>query len=159
MGYFMAASGLGGVAGTLYLAARPSVRGLVRVLTAASCSAGTALALLAWSHSVWVALPLLTVIGFGLLVTSVSVNMILQTIVEDDKRGRIMSLYTAAFLGMSPFGALIAGAVADRAGIAATLTAGGLCCALAAIYTYSQRRVMRASMRPIYERLGIARRA
>jgi predicted MFS family arabinose efflux permease len=158
MGYFMAASGAGGVIGTLYLAARPSVRGLLRVLAAASCAAGTALALLAWSHTVWLALPLLMLIGFGMLVTSVSVNMILQTIVEDDKRGRIMSLYTAAFLGMSPFGSLVAGAAADRIGIAATLTAGGVCCALAAAYTYSRRREMRAYMRPIYDRLGIARR-
>ncbi len=158
MGYFMAASGLGGVLGTLYLAARPNVRGLLRVLCTASVSAGVALALLAWSHVVWIALPLLTLIGFGILVTSVSVNMILQTIVEDDKRGRIMSLYTAAFLGMSPFGSLVAGAVADRIGIAATLTAGGICCAIAALYTYSRRRELRSHIRPIYERLGIASR-
>ncbi|MGE5523991.1 MAG: MFS transporter [Rhodospirillaceae bacterium] len=157
MGYFMAASGAGGVLGTLYLAARANVRGLLRVLCAASFSAGAALALLAWSRTVWLALPLLAVIGFGMLVTSVSVNMILQTIVEDDKRGRIMSLYTAAFLGMSPFGSLMAGAVADRLGIAATLTAGGVCCALAAAYTYSQRRALRAHIGPIYDRLGIAR--
>jgi MFS family permease len=158
MGYFMAASGLGGVLGTLYLAARPNVRGLLRVLSAASFSAGTALALLAWSHTIWLALPLLTVIGFGLLVTSVSVNTILQTIVDDDKRGRVMSLYTVAFLGMSPFGSLMAGTLADRIGIATNLTICGVCCALAAIYTYSRRRELRAHIRPIYERLGIARR-
>jgi len=155
MGYFMAASGLGGVLGTLYLAARSNVRGLLRVLAMASFSAGAALAVLAWSHTMWFALPLLAVIGFGMLVTNVAVNMILQTIVDDDKRGRVMSLYTAAFLGMAPFGSLMAGAVADRIGIAATLTTGGVCCALAAVYTYSQRRVLRAHIRPIYERLGI----
>lgn len=155
MGYFMAASGAGGVLGTLYLAARPNVRGLLRVLAAASFAAGTALALLAWSGTPWLAMPLLAVIGFGMLVTSVAVNTILQTIVDDDKRGRIMSLYTAAFLGMAPFGSLIAGAVADRIGIAATLTAGGICCELAAVYTYTRRREMRAYIRPIYDRLGI----
>ena len=63
-----------------------------------------------------VALPLLAVIGFGILVTSVSVNMILQTIVDDDKRGRVMSLYTAAFLGIMPFGSLAAGPIADALG-------------------------------------------
>ena len=109
-------------------------------------------------HRAMFIVQILEMIGFGMLVTSVSVNMILQTIVKDDKRGRIMSLYTAAFLGMSPFGSLIAGAMADRIGIAATLTAGGVCCALAAAYTYSRRREMHAYMRPIYDRLGIARR-
>lgn len=157
MGYFVAASGLGGVLGTLFLASRASVRGLLRIIAAAALAAGGALALLAWSRSVWFALPLLMVIGFGLLVTSVSVNMILQTIVDDDKRGRVMSLYTVAFLGMSPFGSLIAGAVADRIGIAFTLTAGGLCCAVAAVYLHSWREDIRAEVKPIYDRLGIAK--
>lgn len=156
MGYFVAASGVGGVAGTLFLAARANVRGLLRVIVASSFAAGGALALLAWSGTAWFALPLLGVIGFGLLVSSVSVNMILQTIVDDDKRGRVMSLYTASFLGMSPFGSLLAGLVADRVGIAATLTAGGLCCALAALHLHSRRHEIRAQVRPIYERLGIA---
>lgn len=155
LGYFMAASGLGGVLGTLYLAARPSVRGLLRVLSTASFAAGTALALLAWSPTVWLAAPLLVVIGFGMLVTSVSVNMILQTIVEDDKRGRIMSLYTTAFLGMAPFGSLAAGALADQIGIAATLTLGGVCCAIAASYIAWRRPQLRAHVEPIYARLGI----
>lgn len=159
MGYFVAASGLGGVLGTLFLAARASVRGLLRIIAAAALAAGGALALLAWSPAVWVALPLLVLIGFGLLVTSVSVNMILQTIVDDDKRGRVMSLYTVAFLGMSPFGSLVAGAVADHIGIAFTLTAGGLCCAVAAVYLHSRREDIRAEVKPIYDRLEIGKGA
>ena len=155
MGFFVGASGLGGVAGTLYLAARPSVRGLLSVLAAASFAAGTALALLAWSGTVWIALPLLSVIGFGMLVTSVSVNMILQTIVDDDKRGRIMSLYTAAFLGMSPFGSLAAGTIADAVGIVATLTACGIGCAAAALYIAHKRPQLREHVRPIYARMGV----
>jgi predicted MFS family arabinose efflux permease len=71
--------------------------------------------------------------------------MILQTIVEDDKRGRVMSLYTAAFLGMSPFGAVVAGALADYIGVSATLTAGGLCCALAGVYLGFKRTSLRLS--------------
>ncbi|HSQ04516.1 MAG TPA: MFS transporter, partial [Burkholderiales bacterium] len=155
MGLFVGASGLGGVVGTLYLAARPSVRGLLGVLAAASFAAGTALALLAWSGTVWVALPLLTVIGFGMLVASVSVNMILQTIVDDDKRGRIMSLYTAAFLGMSPFGSLAAGTIADAVGIVATLTTCGMGCAAAALYIAYKRPQLREHVRPIYARVGV----
>ncbi|HEY9447394.1 MAG TPA: MFS transporter [Burkholderiales bacterium] len=157
LGYFMAASGLGGVLGTLYLAARSNVRGLLRVLSTASFAAGAALALLAWSPA-WLALLLLVVIGFGMLVTSVSVNMILQTVVEDDKRGRIMSLYTAAFLGMAPFGSLAAGALADEIGIASTLTLGGLCCALAASYIAWKRPQLSAHVEPIYARLGIVQK-
>ena len=119
--------------------------------------AATALALLAWSPA-WLALLLLVVIGFGMLVTSVSVNMILQTVVEDDKRGRIMSLYTAAFLGMAPFGSLAAGALADEIGIASTLTLGGLCCALAASYIAWKRPQLSAHVEPIYARLGIVQK-
>ena len=155
MGFLMGAAGLGGVAGTVYLASRRNVRGLVRTINYAILSAGSALALLSWSPRLWIALPLLVVIGFCLLVTSVSVNMILQTIVDDDKRGRVMSLYTAAFLGVSPFGSLVAGAVADAIGVTATLTLAGICCAGGAFYLAHKRAEIRAHIRPIYVRLGI----
>ena len=155
MGFLIGAAGCGAVAGTLYLAARKNVRGLVRLMTYASFGAGVALMLLAWSKVVWIALPLLVVIGFGILVTSVSVNMILQTIVEDDKRGRVMSLYTAAFLGMTPFGSLAAGWLADLVGVAYTITLGGACCAAGALYLAYKRPQIREHIRPIYARLGI----
>ena len=157
MGFLVGAAGLGGVAGTVYLASRRNVRGLVGVTMYAILSAGTALALLAWSSRLWMALPLLVIIGFCILVTSVSVNMILQTIVDDDKRGRVMSLYTAAFLGVSPFGSLVAGAIADAIGVTATLTLGGVCCACGALYLARRRRHIREHIRPIYARLGIMR--
>ena len=83
---------------------------------------------------------------------------ILQTIVDDDKRGRVMSLYTAAFLGMMPFGALLAGAVADVAGPRLTLTLGGISCIAAALFLVRKQERIRAQIRPIYERLGVARR-
>ena len=155
MGFLVGAAGLGGVCGTLFLAARRDVRGLVRVIAYASFAAGVALALVSWTGGIAIALPLLALTGFGILVTSVSVNMILQTIVDDDKRGRVMSLYTAAFLGMSPFGAIAAGALADRVGVAATLTAAGVCCALAGLYLGYKRPHLRTHMEPIYARLGM----
>jgi MFS family permease len=153
MGLFVGASGFGAVCGTIYLASRRSVRGLVRVIALAALAAGAALAGLSWSGSVPLSLALLATTGFGILVTSVSVNMILQTIVDDDKRGRVMSLYTAAFLGVSPLGSMAAGALADRVGVAATLTAGGLCCAAAALYLARKRPAIRAWIAPIYARL------
>ncbi|MBI4194336.1 MAG: MFS transporter, partial [Betaproteobacteria bacterium] len=122
-----------------------------------SFAAGAALTLLAWSKWVWLALPLLVVIGFGILVTSVSINMILQTIVDDDKRGRVMSLYTAAFLGVAPFGALLAGTTADVIGAAATVTLGGVCCAAGALHLAHKRPQIGEHIRPIYARLGITR--
>ena len=155
MGFLVGAAGLGGVCGTIFLAARPNVRGLVGVIACASLAAGIALALLSWPGRIWIAVPLLTIVGFGILVTSVSVNMILQTIVVDDKRGRVMSLYTAAFLGMSPLGAIAAGAAADYIGVAATLTIGGVCCACAGLYLAQQRALLRAHMGPIYAKLGL----
>ncbi len=158
MGFLVGAAGLGGVAGTLYLASRTNVRGLVRVTAGASLAVGAALALLSWAGSVAIAIALLVVTGFGILVTSVSVNMILQTIVDDDKRGRVMSLYTAAFLGVSPLGAVAAGALADLVGVATTLTAGGVCCAIAGLYLARKRAVIRAHVLPIYEKLGIQTR-
>jgi len=134
------------------------VHGLTGLIACASFAAGTALAVLSWPAQIWIAVPLLAVVGFGILVTSVSVNMILQAIVDDDKRGRVMSLYTAAFLGMSPFGAVAAGALADRVGVAATLTAGGVCCALAGLYLAYRREYLRAQMAPLYTKLGITAR-
>jgi MFS family permease len=155
MGFLVGAAGLGGVSGTLFVAARRNVRGLIGVIAVASFAAGAALALLSWPGRLWIAVPLLVVVGFGILVTSVSTNMILQTIVEDDKRGRVMSLYTAAFLGMSPLGAVVAGAIAQYVGVAPTLTAGGLCCALAGLYLAYRRSHLQMHIEPIYTRLGL----
>ncbi|HYC44726.1 MAG TPA: MFS transporter [Burkholderiales bacterium] len=146
MGFLVGAGGLGAIAGTLYLASRSNVRNLVGVIAAASFAAGAAVALLPWAGGMAVALVLLAIVGFGILVTSVSVNMILQTIVEDDKRGRVMSLYTAAFIGMTPFGAIMAGTAAEYAGVAATLTVGGIGCALAGLYVARNRARLRAQI-------------
>jgi MFS family permease len=158
MGILVGAAGVGAVCGTLFLASRRNVRGLVRVIACASFAAGAALAALSWTDRVAVAVPLLAIVGFGILVTSVSVNMILQTIVDDDKRGRVMSLYTVAFLGMSPFGAIAAGALADRIGVAATLTACGICCAVAGLRLARRRAEIGAHVVPIYDKLGLSRR-
>jgi MFS family permease len=155
MGFMIGAAGLGAVSGTLYLATRPSVRGLVRLLTGAAFAAGVSLALVSHVKIVWLTIPLLSITGFGILATSVSVNMIVQTIVDDDKRGRVMALYTASFMGMAPFGALTAGALADVIGVAATLTISGTCCAVGALVLVSRHKQIREDLREAYARLGI----
>ena len=154
MGFMVGSAGLGAVAGTLYLATRSGVRGLVRLLTFSALAAGVALACVAHVKHFGFALPLLAITGFGILVTSVSINMIIQAIVDDDKRGRVMSLYTASFMGMSPFGALAAGALADRIGVAATLSVAGTCCATAALWLAARQARIRAALGDIYSRLG-----
>ncbi len=153
LGFLVGAAGLGAICGTLLLAARRDVRGLVRFIVAAALAAGCALMALSWSRSLALSLALMVVVGFSILVISVSVNMILQTIVDDDKRGRVMSLYTAAFLGVIPFGGLIAGTFADRIGATNTVLAGGFVCVLAALYMTRQLPLLRQHMRPIYARL------
>jgi predicted MFS family arabinose efflux permease len=97
----------------------------------------------------------MSMIGFGFLVVTVSTNMILQTIVDDDKRGRVMSLYTAAFLGVAPLGSLLAGLCADRIGAATTLLIGGGLCLVTGAVIARELPALRAHMRPIYAKLGI----
>jgi MFS family permease len=95
-------------------------------------------------------------VGFGIIVTAASINTILQTVVDDDKRGRVMSFYTMSFLGVAPLGALTAGSLAGRIGAPHTLLMGGICCLLgAAVFSRLLSR-FRREIRPVYLRLGIA---
>ncbi len=133
VGFLVGAAGLGALLGTSWLASRGTASGLPRVIAFSSATAGTALLLFSFSRSLWLSLPLMTCVGFGIIVTAASINTILQTIVEDDKRGRVMSFYTMAFLGVAPLGALWAGTLAGWIGAPATLGIGGCCCLLGAL--------------------------
>lgn len=155
LGFLVGAAGCGAVCGTLLLASRGNVRGLLRFIVAAALIAACALIGLSQSRLLPLSLLLMAAIGASILVTSVSINMILQTIVDDDKRGRVMSLYTAAFLGVVPLGALIAGALADRIGATQTVLAGGIICLAGALYLARQLPRLRIHMRETYARLGI----
>jgi len=155
LGFLVGAAGMGAICGTLLLASRRNVRGLVRFIVAAALVSGGALIALSWSRWLALSLVLMAVIGFGILVVSVAVNIILQTIVDDDKRGRVMSLYTAAFLGVVPFGGLIAGVLADHVGATNTLLAGGVICVVAALCMTRQLPLLRRHLRSIYARIGI----
>ncbi len=155
LGLLVGAAGLGAVCGTLLLASRASVRGLTRLMVGAAFVAGCSLIALSWSRLFLLSAALMAAIGFSILVISVSVNMILQTIVDDDKRGRVMSLYTTAFLGVVPLGALLGGMLADRIGATRALLTGGSACLVAALYLLHKRPLLSRHMRPIYARLGI----
>lgn len=156
LGFLVGAAGLGGVCGTLVLASRSGVRGLLQLILAGVLIASSALIVLSWSRLFALSLVLMALIGFSMLVISVATNMILQTIVEDDKRGRVMSLYTAAFLGVVPFGGLMGGALADRIGATNTVFIGGVICLAGALFMLRQLPLLRRHIRPLYARLGIS---
>jgi predicted MFS family arabinose efflux permease len=155
LGFLMAASGLGALCGALYLASRSSVLGLGRIIPLSAAGFGLGLVLFSRSHWLWASLPLMFISGMGMMVQMASSNTVLQTIVDEDKRGRVMSFYTVAFVGTAPFGSLLAGFVASRVGAPDTLIAGGAACILGAlVFTRSLPR-LRGLVAPIYRRLGI----
>ncbi len=154
LGVLISAAGLGALTGMFYLAMRTGVRGLFGLLAWTTSAAGAGLFAFAFSASLWLALPALYCVGLGLMLTAASTNTVLQTIVPDELRGRVASLYVMSFIGMSPIGALIAGWVAERAGPPATLAGCGIA-GLAAAGVYASRlRAIRREIRPVYERLG-----
>lgn len=155
LGFLMAASGLGALIGAVALAARKSVRGLGKMIPIATGVFGASL--LAFSHSrlLWLSLVLLFGTGFGMMTQLASSNTILQTIIPDERRGRVMSYYTMAFVGMAPFGSLFAGSVASRIGAPNTVLISGVCCIAAALWFASRLGHMRMLVRPIYVELGI----
>lgn len=146
LGFLVAAAGLGALCGTGYLSVRATTRGFIPLIAVSTLCAG--LALVAFSATRWYPLSLLlmAVTGFGILATTVSISMILQTLVEDRMRGRVMSLYTAAFLGVAPLGGFVAGAAADHIGTPSTLALGGTCCALAGLALGRVRKRLAAAI-------------
>ena len=154
-GFLMAASGFGALIGTVYLASRRSVIGLGRLIAIACALFGTGVAAFALSRLLWLSLICLLFSGFGAMVQVAASNTILQTIVDDDKRGRVMSFFTMSFMGMTPFGSLFAGAVAGQIGAPATAQVGGLACLVGALLFAVWLPSFREKVRPIYARLGI----
>lgn len=132
LGWLIGAVGVGALIGTVYLMQRPGIRGLGRVIAFTALLSGIGLALFAWSHTLWLGLPFLALFGFGLIATVASCNTILQTIADEDKRGRVIGLYAVAFLGMSPVGHFVSGALAEGIGAQWTLFVCGTSTVLAA---------------------------
>ncbi len=133
LGFLVGSAGLGAVIGTAFLTTRPNVFELSKLVPFTSAAAGIALMLVGVSKVYWVSLAFMACQGFGIIVTAASVNMMLQTLVDEDKRGRIISFYAMAFLGMAPIGGLIAGSVAGQLGAPVTAMINGACCLLGAL--------------------------
>jgi MFS family permease len=155
LGLLMAASGVGALAGALFLAARKSVLGLGKYIPLMACAFGAGLVAFSFSRVMWLSLLLMVVTGLGFMVQMAASNTVLQTIVDEDKRGRVMSFYTMAFMGTAPFGSLLAGTVAERIGAPLTLLCGGLGCIAGALWFARSLPALRRDVRPIYVRIGI----
>jgi MFS family permease len=155
LGFLMGASGMGALFGAMLLAARKSVLGLGRVVPIAAALFGAGLIAFGFSSRLWLSLLVIMVVGGAMMQQMASSNTILQTIVEEDKRGRVMSLYSMAFLGMAPFGSLLAGSLASHIGAPRTLIVSGSVCMVGAGVFSSYLRAIRDAVRPIYRKLGI----
>jgi MFS family permease len=155
LGFLMGAAGAGAFTAAIYLAARKSVLGLGRMIPLAAGMFSLGLVALSFSHHFLLALAFMPLIGFGLMTQMASSNTVIQTIVDDDKRGRVMAIYAMAFRGIAPFSALFAGALASRIGTLATLKLGGIICGLGAVWFATKLKALRKIVRPIYARHGI----
>jgi MFS family permease len=155
LGFLMTASGVGALSGALWLTTRRSVVGLGRVILINTTVFGMGLIAFALSRWLWVSLACLVVVGVGMMVQLASTNTVIQTIVDDEKRGRVMSFYTMAFLGTAPFGSLLAGAISARLGAPNTVLLSGVLCLAAAAWFARELPAIRALVRPIYRRMGI----
>jgi MFS family permease len=155
LGALQATAGVGALAGALYLASRASVLGLGRVVVASAAVFGIGLVAFSRAHVLWLAMPLLFVAGSGMMLQTAASNTIIQTIVDEDKRGRVMSLLAMSLFGTVPLGSLIAGALATRIGAENTILVGGAICVVAAGLFLRALPEVRRAVRPIYERMGI----
>ncbi len=155
LGWLSGASGIGALASGLSLAARKSVVGLTRTIQVAAAMFGGALILFGLSHTLWLSLLLMLFAGFGMVQMFSASNTIIQTLVSEDKRGRVMSYYAMAFFGTAPFGSLLAGALAHRIGAPYTVVITGAFCLAGALWFTLEMPKIKAIMRPIYQELGL----
>ena len=150
LGWLTAASGVGAFSSALALAMRKSVVGLTRTLQVAAVLLGVGLILFGLSHVLWLSLILMVVVGFGLIQAAAVSNTIIQSLVPDDKRARVMGYYTMAFFGAAPFGSLMAGALAQHIGAPFTVMLTGAFCIAGAAWFTLQLPKIRPGMRASY---------
>lgn len=154
-GFLMGASGVGAFIGAIYMASRKSVLGLIKIVPLFAIVFGVGLIIFAFSNLFLISMALMIVIGLGMILQLTSSNTILQTIVDDDKRGRVMSFYAMALMGTAPFGSLLAGALASKVGVPNTIFIGGVSCIIGAIIFARKLPEIKKMIRPIYIRMGI----
>ncbi len=155
LGFLMGSMGLGALVSALSLAARRNVRGLVRMIPIAAAVFGAGLIGFGLSRVFWLSMIMVFIAGAGMMQGMAASNTVIQTIVTDDKRGRVMSYYTMAFMGMAPFGSLLAGTMAHKVGAPLTVIFNGSVVLLGAAWFTTRRPQLRRQIRPIYREMGI----
>jgi MFS family permease len=155
LGWLTTASGIGALVSGLSLAVRKSVVGLTRMGQIAVAILGGALILFGLSHALWLSLILMVFVGFGSMQGAAVSNTIIQSLVPEDKRARVMSYYTMAFFGAAPFGSLLAGALAHQIGASHTVILTGAFCVAGSLWFRFELPKVRAVMRPIYQEMGL----
>jgi len=155
LGFLLGASGIGALIGALVIASRASVVGTNKLLSIGTLVFGASLVGFSFSTSFVLSFILMVFTGFHMILVMVSSNIMLQTIAEEDKRGRVISLYVLALMGTAPFGSLLAGIAANHIGAPNTLLAGGIVCILASLFFYLKLPAIRAQVQPIYRQLGL----
>ena len=155
LGFLMGSMGVGALVSALSLAARKTVRGLVRVIPISAVVFGLGLIGFGMSHVFWLSMIMVFVAGMGMMQGMAASNTVIQTIVTDDKRGRVMSYYTMAFMGMAPFGSLLAGSLAHAMGAPMTVMVNGCVVLLGAAWFSTRLPAVRRTIRPIYQEMGI----
>ncbi len=155
LGWLTGASGIGALTSAISLAVRKSLAGLTRMLQIAAAMLGGALILFGMSHTLWLSLGLMAFAGFGMIQSASVSNTIIQALVAEDKRARVMGYYTMAFFGGAPFGSLLAGALAHRIGAPHTVMILGAFCIAGSLWFTLERPKIRELMRPIYQEKGL----
>lgn len=155
LGWLTGAAGIGALVSGLSLTIRKSVVGLTRMIQIAAAILGSALILFGLSHTLWLSLALMVFVGFGMIQAASVSNTIIQSLVPEDKRARVMSYYTMAFFGSAPFGSLLAGALAARIGAPHTvIVTGAFCLAGFLWFTFELPKIDKI-IRPIYREMGL----
>lgn len=154
-GFLVSSVAVGALTGALYLAGRRSVLGLGRVIPTAAMVLGCGLIGLGLSSKLWLTLLIMPAIGLGLMMQMASTNTLIQTMVDDDKRGRVMSLYAMAFMGTMPLGSLLAGTLAHYIGAPLVVILGGICCILGALVFLRKLPALKALAWPVYVERGV----
>jgi MFS family permease len=155
VGLFIGAVGLGAVISAVSLARRPSVRGLGKWIAIAASVAGLGAIGFGLSRSVWLSIPLMMMTGFGMFMTGATCNTILQTMVDEEKRSRVMSYYTMFFIGVAPIGHYTAGWLAEHIGAPATFICGGVISLATGVLFALQLASFRSHLRLVYVSRGI----
>jgi MFS family permease len=155
LGVLVGAGGFGALSGMVYLAMKPDIRGLLRLVGMMAALSGAALVAFSFAPSLWLAVPALYVAGMGAMLVAASTNTVLQSIVPDELRARVASLYVMSFLGVAPLGALAVGWVSERAGPPATLAGCGALALLASLAYAWHYPAIRREIRAAYEKLGL----